>query len=181
MMHTQSHFVRVRGGTFGSLRVTTPLAGAIQMVPVARIGAAQYPAGVAETTATGFGSPEMLADNRRCAVFLRPRAFARLQWAGLGGEGFGPAGANVPVFQPCHVPAHPIWKWEAGFQPNVGGRAMRQFTHAHTRQNPALILSIVRDALRAAATADTYQSALDATGAALVAISALVRAEVRHG
>ncbi|WP_017772316.1 hypothetical protein [Paraburkholderia kururiensis] len=58
---------------------------------------------------------------------------------------------------------------------------MRQFTHAHTGQNPALILSIVRDALRAAATADTYQSALDATGAALVAISALVRAEVPHG
>ena len=57
---------------------------------------------------------------------------------------------------------------------------MRQLTHAHTGQNPALIQSIIRDALRVAATADTYQTALDATGAALVAISALVRAEVRH-
>lgn len=57
---------------------------------------------------------------------------------------------------------------------------MRQFTHAHTGQNPALIQSIIRAALRAAATADTYQSALDATGAALVAISALVRAEVAN-
>lgn len=58
---------------------------------------------------------------------------------------------------------------------------MRQLTHAHSGQNPALIQSIIRDALRAAATADTYQSALDATGAALIAISALVRAEVRNG
>jgi hypothetical protein len=58
---------------------------------------------------------------------------------------------------------------------------MRQLTHAHTGQNPALIQSIIRDALRDAATADTYQSALDLTGAALVAISALVRAEVRNG
>lgn len=58
---------------------------------------------------------------------------------------------------------------------------MRQLTHAHSGQNPSLIQSIVRDALRAAATADTYQSALDVTGAALVAIAALARAEVRHG
>jgi len=39
----------------------------------------------------------------------------------------------------------------------------------------------LRDALRAAAIANTYQSALDVTGAALLAISALVRAEVRNG
>ncbi|RQN41002.1 hypothetical protein [Paraburkholderia tropica] len=58
---------------------------------------------------------------------------------------------------------------------------MRQLTHANSGQAPSLIQSIVRDALRVAATADTYQSALDATGAALVAIAALARAEVRHG
>ncbi|MDN7176705.1 hypothetical protein M0D69_01450 [Caballeronia sp. SEWSISQ10-4 2] len=52
---------------------------------------------------------------------------------------------------------------------------------AHTGQHSPLIQSIVRDALRAAATADTYQSALDATGAALIAIATLVRAEVRNG
>jgi hypothetical protein len=52
---------------------------------------------------------------------------------------------------------------------------------AHTGQNSSVIQSIIRDALRAAATADTYQSALDVTGAALVAISALVSAEVRNG
>jgi hypothetical protein len=143
----------------------------------------QYAPTVGETTSTGFGSPKALADNRRRAVFLRPHTkYSPFQWAGLGGEGFGPAGANVPVFQPCQVPAHPIWKWEAGFNPNVGGRTMCPISsHARTGQSAPLIESIVRDALRVAATADTYQSALDATGAALVAIAALVRAEVRHG
>jgi hypothetical protein len=58
---------------------------------------------------------------------------------------------------------------------------MRQSIHARTGQHSPLIQSIIRDALRAAATADTYQSALDATGAALAAISVLVRTEVRHG
>lgn len=55
---------------------------------------------------------------------------------------------------------------------------MRQCTHVPTKQNSPLIQSIIRDALRTAA---TYQSALDATGAALAAISTLIRAEVRHG
>ncbi|MDR6446050.1 hypothetical protein J2794_002145 [Paraburkholderia terricola] len=58
---------------------------------------------------------------------------------------------------------------------------MRQPTHAHSGQNTPLIQSIIREALRAAATANTYQSALDVTGAALIAISTLVRAEVRNG
>ncbi|MBH9658410.1 hypothetical protein JAO05_25255 [Burkholderia pseudomallei] len=58
---------------------------------------------------------------------------------------------------------------------------MRQPTHARIGRNVPLIHSIIRAALRDAATADTYQSALDATGAVLVAIAALVRAEVRHG
>ena len=55
------------------------------------------------------------------------------------------------------------------------------FPLAHNGQNTPLIQSIIRDALRDAATADTYQSSLDVTGAALVAISALVRSEVRNG
>ncbi|KGX48176.1 hypothetical protein AQ809_15470 [Burkholderia pseudomallei] len=58
---------------------------------------------------------------------------------------------------------------------------MRQSTHAHTGQQSDVIQSIVRAALRDAAIASTYQDALDATGAALAAIAALVRAEVRHG
>ncbi|WP_186153525.1 hypothetical protein [Burkholderia gladioli] len=58
---------------------------------------------------------------------------------------------------------------------------MRLSSHAHTGQQSHLIQSIVRTALRDAATASTYQDALDATGAALSAIAALVRIEVRHG
>ncbi|MCO1344687.1 hypothetical protein [Burkholderia multivorans] len=57
---------------------------------------------------------------------------------------------------------------------------MRQPSHARTGQQSRLIRSIVRRALSDAATASTYQDALDATGAALTAIAALVRAEVRH-
>ncbi|WP_196488290.1 hypothetical protein [Burkholderia stagnalis] len=57
---------------------------------------------------------------------------------------------------------------------------MRQATHARSGQSP-LILSIVREALRAAATADTYQDALDATGDALRRVAELAQSEVRHG
>ncbi|MCM2539099.1 hypothetical protein NDN94_14990 [Burkholderia glumae] len=48
---------------------------------------------------------------------------------------------------------------------------MRQSMHARTGQQSHLIQSIVRAALRDAATASTYQDALDATGAALAAIA----------
>ncbi|WP_162999464.1 hypothetical protein [Burkholderia sp. Nafp2/4-1b] len=57
---------------------------------------------------------------------------------------------------------------------------MRQHTHVLIGKQSHLIQSIVRAALRDAATANTYQDALDTTGAALAAIAALVRAEVRH-
>ncbi|WP_166444111.1 hypothetical protein [Pararobbsia silviterrae] len=57
---------------------------------------------------------------------------------------------------------------------------MRQLTHAHFGQHSNLVQSIIRDALREAAMADTYQDALDATGDALAAIAHLVQAEVRH-
>lgn len=58
---------------------------------------------------------------------------------------------------------------------------MRQSSYARTRQQSHLIQSIVRAALRDVATTSTYHDALDATGAALAAIAALVRVEVRHG
>ncbi|WDD94860.1 hypothetical protein Bsp3421_005006 [Burkholderia sp. FERM BP-3421] len=58
---------------------------------------------------------------------------------------------------------------------------MRQFKHALTGQQSHLIQSIVCTALCDAATAYAYQDKLDAVGAALAAIAALVRAEVRHG
>ncbi|VVD29965.1 conserved protein of unknown function [Paraburkholderia dioscoreae] len=36
-------------------------------------------------------------------------------WVGHDGETFGSAGSYFPVRQPRHVPAHPIWRWNAGF------------------------------------------------------------------
>lgn len=131
---------------------------------------------------TGFGSPENVGGRPPMCGFLRPCAFARLfQWVGDGGEASACRcrRSGLPTLLSARPP---IWKWGAGFRnANVGGRILRQSMHAHTGQQSHLIQSIVRTALRDAATASTYQDALDATGAALAAIAALVRAEVRHG
>lgn len=170
MMRTQSHFVRP----------AIPLSGTLQTGRVARNGGPQYAAGVAETTATGFDSLTIGGQPPQRGFFTSVRLRAPFQWAGLGGEGFGPAGSN-PGLSTLPCARSPHLTVDSGLSILIGGRTMRQLTHAHSGQNPALIQSIIRDALRAAATADTYQSALDATGAALVAISLLVRAEVRNG
>jgi hypothetical protein len=103
----------------------------------------RYSGAVVETAATGFGDLRMLADSRRRAVFLRPYAFARLydQWVGLGGETFGSAGANVPVRQPCSVPAHPFGDGKRAFNTNVGGRTMLRHIPARPEQTPPNILT----------------------------------------
>ncbi|HDV6325783.1 TPA: hypothetical protein RJR39_001831 [Burkholderia cenocepacia] len=143
----------------------------------------QYPVGVAETAAARDLQPgkcrRTAANERLFYVRVPLHAFFN-GWAMVGR--LRPAGADVPVCKPCYSPAHPNLQWGAGFRnANVGGRILRQSTHARTGQQSHLIQSIVRAALRDAATASTYQDALDATGAALAAIAALVRAEVRHG
>jgi hypothetical protein len=48
---------------------------------------------------------------------------------GHGGEALAPAGSCVPVFQPCHVPAHPTWKWDAGSK-NTGAIMSRNLEAA---------------------------------------------------
>ncbi|QTO49937.1 MULTISPECIES: hypothetical protein [Burkholderia cepacia complex] len=142
---------------------------------------------VAETTAARASRLDMQkADYRLPAVFFRPCAFARLlQWRALAeGTPSGVpvsfcAGPRTPKPCACH---HRFAAVMAGFETAAkGGRILRQSTHAHTGQQSDVIQSIVRAALRDAAIASTYQDALDATGAALAAIAALVRAEVRHG
>lgn len=45
----------------------------------------------------------------------------------------------------------------------------------------SLIDQITRDAIRRASMAPTYMEALDITGAALIAVAYLAKAEVRHG
>ena len=147
-------------------------------------GGAKYPAGVAQTNATGFGSPTC---NRRTTAVRRyffvrtPLRASICGWALAGRASALPVSycAGLPTL-PCARPPH--LEVGSGLNPAIGGRTMlRQSPLAHTGQNSSLIQLIISDALRAAATVDTYQSALDVTGAALVAISALVRAEVRNG
>jgi len=173
MMRSQSHFVRA----------ASPFAGAIQAGPLARIGGAQYSAGVAETTAHRIGVRERY---RRTAASVR-FFYVRCLCASFNGRALAGVPSGTPVSciagTPTLLRARPPQLALTGrdIRTDTGGRTMRQLTHAYSGQNPALIQSIIRDALRAAATADTYQSALDATGAALVVISALVRAEVRNG
>lgn len=130
-----------------------------------------------ETTDAGFGDLKILADDRRSAVFLRPYAFARPydQWVGLGGETLGSAGSSVPVRQPRSVPAHPIWRWEAGSNSTLEA-AMRAIAPARPEQTQ-LLLEIIQSALRAAALAPTYQDALDVTGDALCRLADFVRTE----
>lgn len=149
-------------------------------------GTARYPVRVAETAASGRGNPLSQRRTTARAVFFRAFAFARLlPWRALvnGPASAGPLSfvSGFPPQKPCA--RHPSCGNEsAGLSiAHKGGRFMRQSTHAHTGKPFPIIESIVRAALRNAATADTYQEALDATGAALAAIAALVRAEVQHG
>ncbi|WP_186204228.1 hypothetical protein [Burkholderia gladioli] len=139
---------------------------------------------VAETAAARIGVRNLkTADDRHLAVFFRLRVNARLQWSGLGGGAFGHAGFRFRRYaNSAMCPATPNWRWEPGsLSRKRRSHPMRQPSHARTGPQSHLIQSIVRAALRDAATANTYQDALDATGAALAAIAALVRAEVRHG
>src|SRR5579863_1973 len=95
----------------------------------------RYPAIVAETTATGFSSPETWADNRRSAVFLRPYASARLFYGrALVGR---PSGLPVPTFRsanPVNGPLTPFSSGQRAFYPNVGGRTMLRRIPARPEQ-----------------------------------------------
>ncbi|BAK75345.1 hypothetical protein NH8B_0510 [Pseudogulbenkiania sp. NH8B] len=70
---------------------------------------------------TGFGDPNNLADSRLAAIFTSVcnTTGASISMAGRGGEAFGPAGAKLPVRQPCHVPATPVWRRGAGLTLNL--------------------------------------------------------------
>jgi hypothetical protein len=65
------------------------------------------------------------------------------------------------------------------YQPTEGGRIMRPAIPARPEQQQSP-LEIIRNALRAAALAPNADAALDVTGAALVRLADLAKAEVRH-
>lgn len=78
---------------------------------------------VAETTAARGDSRQMLADDRRSAVFLRPYAYAHLfyGWAMAGERLRSP----VPTFRsvnPAMCPPTPFDSGTRAFNINVGGR-----------------------------------------------------------
>lgn len=177
MTARQSHFViTAHGGRCPAFSGPT-------LYRFAHRDGAQYPVRVADTEATGFGSPIVPRRTTAAVRFFYVRVPSRAStingWATVGR--LRPAGSlGRRSSNPAVCPPTPFGSGER-VQPVQGGRAMRQSTHAHTGQQSHVIQSIVRAALRDAATASTYQDALDATGAALTAIAALVRAEVRHG
>ncbi|MBJ9682443.1 MULTISPECIES: hypothetical protein [Burkholderia] len=135
----------------------------------------------AETTADGFGDLTILADNRRCAVFLRPYAFARPVngWAWVG----RPSGLPVPMSRFANLAQRlptPFGDGKQVFNFDIGGRIMLRHVPARPEQIQSP-LEIIRDALRVAATAPTDRDALDATGEALRRLADLARVEVRNG
>jgi hypothetical protein len=118
---------------------------------------------------------EKWADNRRVRFFYIRRIIARaLQWVGHDGDTFGYAGSYFPVRQPCHVPAHPIWRWEAGVYHTAGGRIMRHiFARPEPVSLPQNLTSFVNRALHDASLASTPNAAIDLLADALLALAVL--------
>lgn len=148
---------------------------------------------VTETTVTRPGNRNNTGGQPPQCGFFTSVAFARLFY-GRALVGVR-SRTSLPVlrhFQTCHVPAHPIWKWAAGLQLNTGGCAMQRSSLAHTGQtkSPDFLtlarngerypLTIIRAALREAATAPTVFDALDLTGDALRRLADLAKAEGDH-
>ncbi|WP_143328599.1 hypothetical protein [Burkholderia sp. AU28863] len=138
-----------------------------------------YTATVLETTGTGFGDPIMMADDRRSAVFLRPYAFARLfnGWAWVG----RPLGLPVPSCRfanPVQCPPTPFGDGTRAFLNHDGGRTMPRRILARPEQTQFPV-ELVRAALRAAATSDRPNEAIDILADALLRLAEI--AEVHHG
>jgi len=143
--------------------------------------ARRYSVAVVETAATlDWRLGMFVADNRRSAVFLRPYTLSLL-WSGLGEGALAHAGSHGRRYANLALcPATPIGVDGRDRQTVRGSRTMHQLNHAYTGQNPSLIQSIIRDALRDAATAPTVFDALDVTGDALRRLAEIARAELRH-
>lgn len=137
---------------------------------------------VSETTDIGFGD---LFNARRTTAAVRffnvrfPLHTLFYGWAEVGRSSDLPVAsiAGSPTLlraRPPHLAMRrgPSMKWRP---------LMRANTPVRPEQSQSQIHKIIREALRAAALAPTYQDALDLTGAALRAVADLSRAEVSHG
>ncbi|OVE50618.1 hypothetical protein CBW21_01110 [Chromobacterium violaceum] len=90
-----------------------------------------------------FGDLCIEADTRHIGGFftsVRNTIGTSSSMAGLGGDTFGYAGSSMPVRQPRHAPATPIWRWDAGLQtieeatmPSITLRAFRALFPKVTR------------------------------------------------
>ncbi|VVE16557.1 hypothetical protein PHO31112_02903 [Pandoraea horticolens] len=139
-----------------------------------------YPATVTETTVTGFGSPNYVSAQPRKAAFLCVSpSRASINGRALVGRASALPGAYVTGLptSPCARPPH--LEVGSGLTAYVRGRTMRHIP-AHPEQIESPVLSIVRNALRAAALASSDRAALDVAGEALRRIAELVVVEVRH-
>ncbi|WP_131359920.1 hypothetical protein [Aquitalea sp. USM4] len=97
-------------------------------------------ASVLFNSSTGFGDPNIEADSRLAAIFtsVRNTIGAPISMASRGGDTFGYAGTSMPVRQPCHVLATPVWRREASFtlieeatMPKLSRALSRLFPIAH--------------------------------------------------
>ncbi|MBY4734017.1 hypothetical protein K6V90_26100 [Cupriavidus pauculus] len=130
------------------------------------------------TTVAGFGDPNNVGGQPPIAAFFMSVMPSHASFhGGPGGAALGLAGANVPVRQPHCLARHPSFGDERRVSTtNVGGRAMRLNSLAHTGQIQSQeILALIRSALRDAVAAPSDCDGLDIAGAALVAVAALVK------
>lgn len=161
------------------------------MIPLTTVNDRRYSELVAETAATGFGDLDHVSAQPRHAVFLcaMPCRASFYGWA-WAGRPSGLPGAYVTgsPTSPCARPPH--LAMGSGITAHVRGRSMKHHAPVRSERKQSQIQQIARLALRNAALANTYQDALDVTGAALRAVAELsaernavlsTQSEVRHG
>jgi hypothetical protein len=144
-----------------------------------KVNPALYPCLVLETTGTGFDS---LNSHRRTTA-TRRYFFVRLPLCAFNGRTLAGKPSGLPVSDDaglstlsCVRPPH--LTVGSGIKTAViGGRIMRQFSHAHIGQSQ---LQIIRAALRDAELAPTVFDALDVTGDALRRLADIAKTEANH-
>jgi len=143
-----------------------------------------YSVAVAETTVTGFSSPQhsrrTTAARRYFFVRTPSRAFKINGRALVGRANALPVSLSAGLLTlPCARSPH--LAVGSGFTATQGGRTLLRHIPARPEQKSfPNTLTIVNDALRAAALSDRPNDAIDLLADALVKLAALAQVEVRH-